>query len=253
MNWDEGLMLVAAGLAAGCANVIAGGGSLVSVSLMIFLGLPATVANATARPAIVAQNIFAVLGFRKGGIYADPVFKSSCLILALCALPGCLAGAWFAAARIDDVLFERLLAIVLGLVALATWYRRRRGGFEADPLAAKRPLFLAIAFFGIGFYGGFIQAGVGFIIMAAFLHATPWPLVRVNAAKVLIVLLYTLAALTVFAANAKIDWQAAAWVVTGQAAGGFLGARLAQSASESTLLRAYLILLLAFAVKLAFF
>jgi len=251
MEWTEGLLLLLAGLAAGCANVIAGGGSLVSVSLMIFLGIPPTVANASGRPAIIAQNVLAVLGFRVGGLYKAREFTKPCFFLALCALPGSLAGAWFAAARVDDAMFQRLLSVVLIVVAVATW-RRRAKKYDNAATQNLRPVFLALSFFAIGFYGGFIQAGVGFLIMTAFLHGTPWPLVRVNAAKVLIVLTYTLVALAVFASQSKINWDAALWVMVGQGAGGFFGAQLAQRAKESTLLNVYLFLLVAFALKLIF-
>ncbi len=253
MSLVEGLALFLAGLGAGVCNVMAGGGSLISVTLMIFLGLPPTVANATGRPAIIAQNILAVLGFRRARIYRDPVFRVSTLLLAAAALPGSLAGAYVAATKVSDTTFQRLLAVVMLLVAMVTWWRFRCGGLGTDPLRQRRPLFLLAAFFVMGFYGGFIQAGVGFFMIAAFLHGSSWDMVRVNAAKVLIVLIYTAAALLVFTGNWLVDWNAAAWVIAGQAAGGMLGARAALRLPESSVLKVYLVLLLAFATKLAFF
>ncbi len=253
MSPGEGLALFLAGLGAGICNVMAGGGSLISVTLMIFLGLPPTTANATGRPAIMAQNILAVLGFRRARIYRDPVFRVSTLLLAAAALPGALAGAYVAATKVSDATFQKLLAAVMLLVAIVTWWRFRGGGLATDPLRERRPLFLLAAFFVMGFYGGFIQAGVGFFMIAVFLHGSSWDMVRINAAKVLIVLIYTTAALFVFTGSWLVDWNAATWVIAGQAAGGLLGARAALRFPESAVLKVYLALLVAFATKLAFF
>ena len=63
MTFTEALLVLGTGLIAGSINTVAGGGSLLSLPILIFLGLPPAVANATNRVAIFSQNAFAVLGF----------------------------------------------------------------------------------------------------------------------------------------------------------------------------------------------
>ncbi|MCA9321535.1 MAG: sulfite exporter TauE/SafE family protein [Planctomycetes bacterium] len=249
MPFTDQALLIVAGLLAGIANVIAGGGSLLSVPLLVFLGIPATVANATSRPAIIAQNLVALWNFRRAGLYEDRVFRSSVILLTLCTLPGAALGAWFAATKISDTTFERILAVLLLVIAVATWFRRRRQD-ESAALSERRPLFLLVAFIGIGFYGGFVQAGVGFIFMAVLLHGSSWTMTHINAAKVAIVLVYSLVALAVFGGQGQINWPAASWLIVGQSVGGFVGSQVSMRARPRTLMAIYVFLLVLFALKL---
>ena len=250
------LALALVGFVAGVANTLAGGGSLLAVPMLIFVGLPATVANATTRPAIIVQNVFAVFGFARGGAYeragADRPLRDGFLFAAL-TLPGALAGAFVAATRISDVTFERVLAAVMVLVGVLTLRRRAVLGAVMHSRPGPRRWLAPVLFFAIGFYGGFIQAGVGFLIMATLLSARAWSAARVNAVKVLIVGVYTTLALVVFAGTNRVAWGPAAALIAGQAAGGFAGSRLSLVLSEQVALRVYLALLLAFALKLVVF
>ena len=90
------------GVVAGAINTLAGGGSLITLPVLIFLGLPATMANGTNRLAITVQSVLAVAGFKKKGV-SD--FKSS-LLMSLPALAGALVGAQIAV-DISDVLSNR--------------------------------------------------------------------------------------------------------------------------------------------------
>ncbi|MCP4843139.1 MAG: TSUP family transporter, partial [Halieaceae bacterium] len=78
--WQAGLLVVV-GTIAGFLNVMAGGGSLLTVPVMVFMGIPGPVANGTNRIAILAQNLTAITTFARRG-FRD--FKLS-LTLALCA------------------------------------------------------------------------------------------------------------------------------------------------------------------------
>jgi uncharacterized membrane protein YfcA len=60
-------ILIAGGLAAGVVNTLAGGGSLISVPLLVLVGLPATVANGTNRIGVLLQNLIAAWSFRAQG------------------------------------------------------------------------------------------------------------------------------------------------------------------------------------------
>ncbi|MGY8688880.1 MAG: sulfite exporter TauE/SafE family protein, partial [Verrucomicrobiales bacterium] len=108
------ILLAALGILAGVLNVIAGGGSLLTLPAMIFMDIPETVANGTNRVAIFAQNVSAVTGFRKKG-FSD--FKLS-LTLSFASIPGAVLGAHLGS-LIRGPLFNTILAIVM--VAVVIW------------------------------------------------------------------------------------------------------------------------------------
>ena len=212
--------LFAAGLAAGVINVVAGGGSFLTLPVLIFLGLPATVANATNRVAILLQNVAAVPGFHRHRVLR---WRWS-LAVSVPAVAGAVAGTW-AALEIGDEAFERVLALLMVAISLWTLLAPGRPDPGDAPLRSPWSPGLVAAFFVIGFYGGFVQAGVGFLVLAA----TTWAgldLVRGNAVKVLAILVFTLVSLALFAAGGEVRWAVGLVLGAGSVVGGLLGVRL---------------------------
>ena len=126
-SWEHSLLLIAGGAVAGFLNTLAGGGSFISVPLLTLIGLPATVANATNRLAVLTQNVAAVAGFRSEGV--------SGVDLAVRLLPATLLGAWLGAlfaSEISDELFARGFGILM-IVALPVvlWKPQPRDGRRA--------------------------------------------------------------------------------------------------------------------------
>ncbi len=238
-------LLFAAGAVAGVLNVLAGGGSLLTLPLLIFLGLPAAVANGTNRVAILIQNVVAVRGFAGGGMLPWRL----ALICTAPALAGSVLGARLAI-DIDDELFRRILAaVMLGVCVIMVIDPARRLRFDAARLGPVRLAALAVTFFGVGVYGGFIQAGVGFLIITGLLvHGLD--LVRINAVKVLVVGVFTVAALAVFVAEGRVAWAPGLALAAGNALGGWLGARLAMAKGHDWIRRLVLIMVVVFAVRL---
>jgi len=215
-------VLFAVGLVAGTLNVIAGGGSMLTLPVMIFLGLPATVANGTNRVAIVVQSTGATWQFQRRGFISRPW-----LVLAVPpALLGTILGSW-GAVRIGDVAFQRILAGVLVLAAAWSLWRPAEPSADAEvgPPGGMRRWAFVIAFFLVGLYGGFIQAGVGFLILAVT-SAAGLDLVKGNALKVALVLAFTTLALALFALNGKVDWAMGSALAVGNLLGAFVGVRL---------------------------
>lgn len=243
LSW---ISLVVVGVVAGVANTVAGGGSLVTVPALVLLGFSPLVANATSRPAVLAQNVVALFGFLRGGVLREPGALRSAVTHALWAVPMAVLGAHVAAHWTSDTVFKRLLAGVL-LVVLVLTVRRR--GLHAErrscSAAWQAPLFMAI-----GFYSGFIQAGVGFIVMAGLMATTGWSMKRINAEKVLVIGACTAVAVAEFLRAGMVAWTPAAALIVGHAVGGYLGARLTLRLAEATLLRAYATLLFVFAAAL---
>ena len=244
----DALIIIAAGLVAGFFNTIAGGGSLISMPILIFLGLQPTVANATNRVALVAQNISAVAGFKSKGI-SD--FSYS-LWLGLAALPGGVMGA-IVAEKIDGPLFNKILAVIMvGVVIYTIFQRKREEKGEADMRPARKWLGFVAMFF-IGFYGGFVQAGVGFIIIAALGNIHGLGLVRINAIKVFVVLIYTIAAVITFAWLGVVNWYYGLILAIGNAAGGWISSRLSVKKGDKFVRAIMLVTVIALAIKLFFF
>jgi len=243
-----GLVLFVAGVVAGTLNMIAGGGSLLVLPLMIFLGLPATVANGTNRVAILVQNTGAVWSFHRHGTI-------NWKWIQLAAVPGLVGaglGTWLAI-RIGDLTFERVLAVLLVLVALWTLWNplgsREVGDVIRHLERPGRRLALRLGFFVIGIYGGFVQAGIGFVILA-FTTVAGLNLVRGNALKVLFVLTYTPLSLLIFALGGKVDWAYGAALAAGNLTGAFIGVRLAVLKGHSWIRRVVTVTVVAFALKL---
>jgi len=218
--------LVLAGLAAGTINVLAGGGSLLSVPLLVALGLPGDVANGTNRVGILAQNASATWRFTRDGVSG---LQGAVPILVPVAL-GSLIGA-VAISRLPADAFERIFGVLMLLLLWPTL----RGGFGSDtdtqPSRPWSPTVRAIVFFAIGLYGGAIQAGVGlFLVMA--LSRSGLDLVRANAIKVVVVGAFTLVAVPVFVYEGLVAWAPALALTVGFFAGGQLGARMAVRGGE---------------------
>lgn len=221
MDWYLYPILALGGLFAGAINTIAGGGSLITLPLMIFAGVPGTVANGTNRIGVAVQSLFAVATFRGLGVGVEGLGPRLLVPGAI----GTVIGAGIAVA-ID----ERVFRLVLGLVMLVMGAflaidKRRWLRPEAGEPRAVGPL-MWLGFVGIGIYAGFLQAGVGLFLIATLVLGLRLDLVRANAVKVWVVFGYTVVALAVFAWGNLIDLEVGLVVAAGQAVGGWLGARL---------------------------
>jgi uncharacterized membrane protein YfcA len=223
VNWYFYPLLVAAGFVAGFVNTLAGSGSAVTLPVLIFMGLPASIANGTNRVAIVLQNVAGVTSFRQRGVL-DP---RGAFLLSVPAILGSVIGA-----QISLSLNEELLQRVIGLVMLAMLViillrprRWLRGTLER--MAGLPDWKHLLLFFIIGMYGGFIQVGVGIFLLAGLVLGIGYDLVRANAVKVTIVLCFTLVALMVFMLNGRVQWREGLILAVGNMLGAWVGARFA--------------------------
>ncbi|SHJ23117.1 hypothetical protein SAMN02745165_01879 [Malonomonas rubra DSM 5091] len=241
-------LLFAVGIIAGILNVLAGGGSLLTLPLLIFMGLPSAVANGTNRIAIFCQNIFAIRGFRKRGVMP--------MELALLCTPPALVGSWVGASlaiSLDDQIFNRLLALImLGVLVFTTLDPMKRLRKEGIEIAFARKAVIVVSFFGVGIYGGFVQAGVGFIVITALLvHGLD--LVRINAIKVFVIFCYTFIALGVFIWHDQVNYLLGFALAAGNSLGGAIGPKLAVDKGHDWIKKVVTLTVLVFALKLLFF
>ena len=223
MEWYFALAIIAAGFAAGFINTLAGSGSLITLSLLIFLGIPATVANGTNRVGVLFQNMVAVFSFRQ----QEVLDTRHGLILAVPAIIGSLLGAQIAV-NLNEELLRRAIGVVMVIMLVvilirpSRWLQGTAGEIPNRPTLAQ-----IITLFAIGIYGGFIQAGVGIFMLAALVLSIGYDLVRANAIKVLINFCFTFFALFVFIYNDQVWWGVGILLAIGNAGGGWLAAHMA--------------------------
>lgn len=243
------LLLLAAGFAAGFINVIAGGGSLITLPVLIFLGLPPAVANGTNRLGILFQTSTAVVGFRSKGIRTFP-FSIYC---GIAAVFGSLIGAKIAIDIRGD-LFNKILAIVMIAVVFLIVFKPKIKAEEwIERTSGKYLWYSIVAFFFLGIYGGFINAGIGFVLILTLVYINKMSLVKANATKVMIAFIYTLAAFLVFIFNDKVSWMHGIFLAAGNATGAWISSRLSVKKGDGFIRIFLFIMVIVFAIKLWFF
>jgi len=213
------ILLFVFGIIAGILNVNAGGGSVLSLPMLLLLGLDSAVANGTNRIAILFQNLSAILSFKNEN---HSQFKLS-FKLALFTLPGAIIGA-YSAINISSELFEKILAVIM-IGVIITMILPKKHIVAVETLTKKQNFYVYLAMFGVGFYGGFIQVGVGFLLMASLHYLMKQSLVKVNMHKVFIVLIYTIPALLIFVFTRNINWGYGLLLAVGNIIGAWWGVK----------------------------
>jgi uncharacterized membrane protein YfcA len=223
MEWYMYLLLVGAGILSGFINVFAGSGSTITLPLLMFLGLPANVANGTNRISILLQSIVAVKSFQNQQILST----KSAWGISIPAMIGSFIGAFLAIEINDDVMDKVIgaMLIMMFFVVLLkpeVWIKGRK-----EHLNPKPGIIQQIIFFFIGMYGGFIQAGVGFFLLAGLVLGAGLDIIKANAVKVFITLLFTIISLIVFIYSGNIDWIFGLVLGSGSIIGAFLASKYA--------------------------
>ena len=236
------LILFGVGLIAGFINVNAGGGSSLTLPTLIFLGLDSTLANGTNRVSLIIQNISAIQSFKKEDYHQ---FNTS-LRLSLFTLPGAIAGA-ILAVKIDDLLFQKILGVVMIGIVLSIVFHKKNINFNNKGVITWVGY---LSMFGIGFYGGFIQVGVGFLLMASLNYLMKFDLVVTNMHKVFIVFIYTIPAVMIFALTDNINWLFGLSLGIGSALGGWWGAKFSIKKGEKFIKYVLMTAILIMAVKM---
>lgn len=224
MNLDlaNAALLLLGGLTAGFVNTVAGGGSAITLPLLVELLGDPLLANGTNRVAILLQNVVGVAGFQRG----RAVPWASVTPLVAPVLAGALAGSWVAT-RMDGETMEVVFALVIVGIAFSVLVSPDRwsGGHDRK----MGPVASVIVFGAIGFYGGFVQAGVGFLLLGALVLGGGLNLVTGNAVKVVLVLAFTVVALPVFLVAGQVSLLAGGVLAVGNMAGAWIASNLAVS------------------------
>lgn len=248
-EWYHYVLLIVVGFAVGFINTIAGGGSLLSLPVLIFLGLPSGVANGTNRVAIVLQTALATAGFKSKGVSTFP-FN---IYLGISAFLGSLIGASIAV-DIKGETFNKILAIIMICVVLIIAFKPKIDITNLEERLTGKYLWMGIiAFFFFGIYGGFINAGLGFLMMLFLHYVNRLSLVKTNATKVAVVFIYMLAALAVFVYNDMVNWKIGLILAIGNGSGAWISSRVSVNKGDGFIKLFLIIMVVAMAIKLWFF
>lgn len=248
-EWMQYGLLFAAGLVAGIINTLAGGGSLLTLPVLIFMGLPPQVANGTNRIGIVVQALIGSAGYRSKGLNPFPF----AIYLGLSASLGALLGAQIAL-DIKGELFNRILSVIMLLVVAIMVFKPKPITLQMpERRTGKHLVYALIGFFFIGIYGGFINAGIGFVIMLFLNQVNRLDLIQTNATKVALVFIYSLGALALFAYNDAVNWSMGAILALGTSFGAWWSSRWSVQQGEGVIKTAMIVMVTLMSIKLWFF
>lgn len=214
-------MAILAGIVAGVINTLAGSGSLVTLPMLVWLGLPADVANGTNRLGVILQNLVAIITLRRSGKFDNGWSPW----LTLPAVLGGIVGAIIAVLAGKQVM-HYVIGVVMVLMLVVILLNPKRWLREHDEENCNdRSWKTAVIFFLIGVYGGFIQAGIGVFLLCGMVVGVGYSLAHANLVKLTIVLMVVIFALPVFIYYGQVNWQMGALMATGQAAGAWIASR----------------------------
>ncbi|MEI7500676.1 MAG: sulfite exporter TauE/SafE family protein [Bacteroidota bacterium] len=223
MSVTEIIVIILAGILVGFINTLSGGGSVISLSLLLLLGLPANIANGTNRISIFFQTLSSVGSFTRQKMFTDlrPVW------LGIPATIGAIFGAYLAV-DVNTRVIEIAMAISMVIMLFFLFYKPDKWLKENSGLLTGRvKWWQLIIFFVVGFYGGFIQVGVGYFLLMALVLGVGYDLVKANAVKNLIVFFYAIFALLVFMIDGKVNYLYGIILSAGSMIGALIASYLA--------------------------
>ena len=249
LTTDQYILAIAGGFIAGIMNTLAGYGSVITLTiLMDVIGLPATIANGTNRVNVFTGVIASGLGFYKNGKLDFTKGKWVIAFTFIGAVVGVLVAINVSNEQFKSI-FKYLVAVlfIIVLVNPKRWLREQSEDYEM-------PVWLMIVvFIPLGFYGGFIQMGMGLFFVAATVLLGKYSIIESNAVKVAVVGLYTVVSLVIFHVNGLVDWKAGALVGVGAAIGGYFTADIASRYQNANLWAYRLLVVIIVAIVLRSF
>jgi len=227
----QGIILIVIGLMAGIINTLAGGGSNLSLPALMMYGLPADIANATNRVSVLMQSITASRGFYKHDKIEAAAVKDSFFPLLFGGLVGAVFASYLNVELLKPFLLGTMIAVSLWVVLKSDTKPEEQGKVKS----CYDNKFALLATFAAGFYGGFVQAGVGFVLIATFVGALNYDLLRANAMKVVATVIFTSIALLVFIFRDQIAWLPGILLGIGSIIGAQIAVKFAIDVKAKTL------------------
>jgi len=231
LDFYHAAILIVIGLMAGVINTFAGGGSNLSLPALMMYGLPADIANATNRISVLMQSLTAARGFYNHGKVDSAAVKDSFLPLLVGGLVGAVTASY--------INVELLKPLLLGTMVVVSVWVIFKSDTNTDDNNKRKSCYDSklslLTTFGAGFYGGFIQAGVGFVLIAAFVGVLNYDLLRANAMKVVATVIFTSISLVVFIFRDQIAWLPGLLLGVGSIVGAQIAVKFAVEVKAKTL------------------
>lgn len=226
------ILLITTGVLSGIINTLAGGGSNLTLPALMMMGMPPEVANATNLVGVLLQSMVGVAGFN----HHDRLPTDDILPILILVLPGGLVGAIIAAYSPSSLLKPLLLGTMVVMAAVILLRPNiicPPPGTSPNPVRNNRGAWFWL--FLSGLYGGFVQAGVGFILITALAGSLRYDLVRTNALKLVCTSGFTLVALVIFIVNDQVLWLPGLILAAGAMGGTHIAVKFAINAHPDTL------------------
>ena len=225
-------LLIATGVVSGFINTLAGGGSMITLPALMMMGMPADVANATNRVGVLMQSITSVKGFDSQGMLDRHALLSLLVVTGVGALAGSVLASFLPVWILKPVLLGTMLAMALVMLIRPETLAPSDGtlprSLSGHPMAA-------LGLFMSGVYGGFVQAGVGFILIAALSGGLRYDLIRTNGLKSVCTAVFSGVALLIFALRDQVWWVPGVILALGSIAGAWLSVHFALKVGQNTL------------------
>lgn len=214
------LLLFFVAILAGFIDAIAGGGGLLTIPALMWVGVPPTAALATNKLQACGGSFFASLYFVRKGLVKLPQMK----LAIICAFIGAALGTVMVQ-QIDTAFLETLLPFLI--LAIGGYFLFSKKVVEEDCHQLLSPIIFGLtAALGIGFYDGFFGPGTGSFFALAFVSLAGFGLAKATAHAKVLNFATNISSLIFFALGGKVIWLLGGLMLVGQGIGATLGSRL---------------------------
>ncbi len=229
-EWYMYLLSILAGALAGFINTLTGSGSLVTLAMLMFAGLPANYANATNRLGVLTQSTVAVATFYKNGKLN---YQSSGWFVVP-SITGAVIGTQLAV-NVGEKVIDTAIGVIMVVMLFVILIKPERWLKVESKEKANNKILTVIIFFIVGFYAGFLQAGVGILLHVAFVLGAKYSIKDSISLKTFLVFLFTIPSLSIFIWSGQVEWDLAILLSIGQSIGAWIAAHFAMKHPSASL------------------
>lgn len=240
-----GIFLI--GVIASILGSLVGGGSLLSIPFLMFVGLPPQIAIATDRFGSVGQAITAFFKFQK----AKKILWKQVPLLAVLSLTGSLIGANILL-NINSKILQNIVGVIL-IILLPFIVFKKDLGVRRNKTKGLKMFFGLSIYLLVQIFTGFFGGGTGPIIFYILMTFFGLAIIEANATQIIPVLVLYISSLTIFAINGIINYKIGAVLLIGMAIGGYIGAHLALKKGNKWVKSLFVLLVIISGIKLLFF
>jgi len=229
MEWYIYIIAIVGSFFAGAINTLAGSGSAITLTILTeLIGLPPNIANGTNRIGVLTQSWAGSYAFHKNGKLNLEGGKRYIIPTVI----GAILGVWVAV-YVSNEQFKTVFSYLMVGMLFVILIKPKRWLRETDVKNPPSLLVVIPLFLALGFYGGFIQMGMGVFYLAAMVLVAKYNIIDSNAIKSFVVAVYTIVVVAIFQYKGMIDWPVGLLLAIGQTAGGWFTANYASQYKEA--------------------